>query len=77
MIREVRSFTVFFDKNKNGSYTVTVPVLPGLVTEGKNIEEAKIMAGDAIKCYLEGLKKDREDVPEETETAQMRITVSV
>lgn len=77
IVKRVRSFTAFFDKNRNGTYTVTVPSLPGLVTEGKNIENARVMAGDAILCYVEGLKKDREDIPEETETAQMRITVPI
>jgi predicted RNase H-like HicB family nuclease len=75
--KQVHSYTAFFDRNSNGSYTVTVPSLPGLVTEGRNIEEARTMAGDAIKCYVEGLAKDREEIPEETEMAQMRITVTV
>jgi len=75
--KKVHSYTAFFDRNSNGSYTVTVPSLPGLVTEGKNIEDARAMAEDAIKCYVEGLAKDNEVIPEETETAQMRITVTV
>jgi predicted RNase H-like HicB family nuclease len=50
--------------------------LPGLVTEGNTLEEARKMAEDAIQCYIEGLKKDREEIPEETESAQMRILVT-
>jgi predicted RNase H-like HicB family nuclease len=76
LTKQVRSFTAFFDRNKNGSYTVTVPSLPGLVTEGNTLEEARKMAEDAIQCYIEGLKKDREEIPEETESAQMRILVT-
>lgn len=75
-IKQVRSFTAFFDKNKNGVYTVTVPSLPGLVTEGNTIENARRMAEDAVQCYVEGLRKDSEDIPEETESAQVRITVT-
>jgi len=75
--KRIRSFTAFFDRNHNGYYTVTVPSLPGLVTEGRNIDHARLMAEDAIKCYVEGLKKDSESIPEEAETAQMQITVSV
>ncbi len=33
-------YTAFFEANENGEYTVTVPALPGLVTEGKDLEEA-------------------------------------
>lgn len=74
--KQVRSFTAFFDRNRNGAYTVTVPSLPGLVTEGKTMENAREMAEDAIQCYIEGLKKDREEIPEETESAQVRILVT-
>ncbi|OHA26855.1 MAG: hypothetical protein A3C06_02320 [Candidatus Taylorbacteria bacterium RIFCSPHIGHO2_02_FULL_46_13] len=73
--KKVRSYTAFFERNTNGSYTVTVPSLPGLVTEGKDIEDARLMAEEAVKCYLDGMVKDHEVIPEETETAQIRITV--
>ncbi len=76
MLKKVRSYSAFFEKNTNGSYTVTVPSLPGLVTEGRTIEDARIMAEDAIKCYLEGLVKDKEEIPEEAEIAQMQIHVA-
>jgi len=75
--KKIHSFTAFFDKNRNDFYTVTVPSLPGLVTEGKDMENAKEMAEDAIKCYLEGLAKDNEEITEENETAQVRISVAV
>ncbi|HEX4544394.1 MAG TPA: type II toxin-antitoxin system HicB family antitoxin [Candidatus Acidoferrum sp.] len=68
-------YTAFFEANENGGYTVTVPVLPGLVTEGKNLEEAREMAKDAIRCYIQGLKKAREPIPVEKETAQVRLSV--
>jgi antitoxin HicB len=68
-------YTVFFEANENGWYTVTVPALPGLVTEGKNLEDARRMAKDAIRCYIEGLKKAKESVPVERETAQLKLSV--
>jgi predicted RNase H-like HicB family nuclease len=43
----VHECTAFFEANENGGYTVTVPALPGLVTEGKNLEHARDMAKDA------------------------------
>jgi predicted RNase H-like HicB family nuclease len=68
-------YTVFFEANENGAYTVTVPALPGLVTEGKNLEDARRMAKDAIRCYIEGLKKAKENIPVERETAQLKLSV--
>jgi len=54
-----------------------VPALPGLVTEGDDLIEAKKNAEEAIKCYLEGLIKDKAKIPEEKEVAQIRIEVKV
>ena len=59
-------FTVVFDRTEEG-YTVTVPALPGLVTEGRSRDEARTMAVDAIRCHIESLRKDGEPVPSEIE----------
>jgi predicted RNase H-like HicB family nuclease len=71
----VHEYTAFFGSNENGGYTVTVPSLPGLVTEGKDLDHARSMAKDAIQCYIEGLKKAKEPIPVERETAQVKISV--
>ena len=71
----VYEYTVFFTANEHGGYTVTVPALPGLVTEGRDLEDARDMAKDAIQCYIQGLKKAREAIPVERETAQVRLAV--
>jgi predicted RNase H-like HicB family nuclease len=49
--------------DETGGYVVTCPALPGLVTEGDTLEEAREMAADAILCYLEGLEKDGQQPP--------------
>ncbi len=71
----IYEYTAFFEANERGGYTVTVPALPGLVTEGKDLEHARDMAKDAIRCYIEGLKKAKEAIPVERETAQLKLTV--
>lgn len=68
-------YTAFFEANEHGGYTVTVPALPGLVTEGKDLKHARNMAKDAIRCYIEGLKKAKQRIPVERETAQLRLSV--
>jgi antitoxin HicB len=72
----VYEYTAFFEANEHGGYTVTVPALPGLVTEGKNLEHARDMAKDAIRCYIEGLRKAKEPIPVEKETAQLKVSVT-
>ncbi|MGD0966275.1 MAG: type II toxin-antitoxin system HicB family antitoxin [Candidatus Acidiferrales bacterium] len=57
------NFTVFFEPAVEGGYVVTCPALPGLVTEGDTLAEARRMAQDAIRAYLESLRKDGEPIP--------------
>jgi len=71
------TFTVVFDRNELGGYTVTVPALPGLVTEGASLDEAKQMAREAIKCYLESMLKDGLPLPEEREVLHEQVRVAV
>jgi antitoxin HicB len=58
-------FTVLFEPAEEGGYVVTCPALPGLVSEGDTLEEAREMAKDAILGYLESLRKDGEPIPED------------
>ena len=58
-------------------YQVTVPLLPGLITYGRTLAEAREMARDAILCHLEGLKKDGEAIPDEKSTIQEKLRVAV
>lgn len=71
----VHEYTAFFELNEHGGYTVTVPALPGLVTEGRDLNHARAMAEDAIRCYIEGLKKAKEPIPVERDSAQVKISV--
>jgi predicted RNase H-like HicB family nuclease len=73
--KRVHEYTAFFEANEHGGYTVTVPALPGLVTEGKDLEHARAMAKDAVRCYIEGLKKAKEPIPLERESAQVKISI--
>jgi antitoxin HicB len=57
------SYTVLFEPAEEGGFIVTCPALPGLVTEGDTLEEARIMAQDAIRGYIESLRKDHLPIP--------------
>ncbi|MBI4548909.1 MAG: type II toxin-antitoxin system HicB family antitoxin [Ignavibacteriae bacterium] len=59
------NYTVLFEPIEDGGYLVIVPALPGIVTHGSTIEEARMMAADAIKCHCEGLLKDGEPLPKD------------
>jgi antitoxin HicB len=58
-------YTVLFEPAEEGGYVATCPALPGLVTEGDTLEEARTMVRDAIRGYLESLHKDGLPIPED------------
>ena len=58
-------------------YQVTVPLLPGLVTYGRTLEESRAMARDAIRCHLEGLLKDGEPIPDEKTSRKEKLRVAL
>jgi predicted RNase H-like HicB family nuclease len=58
------TYTVVLQPEPEGGYTVTCPTLPGLVTYGETLEEARAMAADAIRGYIECLREDGEPTPE-------------
>jgi len=57
------TFTMLFEPAEEGGYVVTCPALPGLVTEGDTMEEARRMAEDALRLYLETLIEDGMPIP--------------
>ena len=65
------------NKLEASGYQVTVPLLSGLITYGRTLAEAREMARDAIRCHLEGLKKDGERIPDEKNTIQERLRVAL
>lgn len=56
-------YNLFLLPEPEGGFTVIVPALPGCVTYGSNLVEAKKMAADAIHGYIVSLRKHREPVP--------------
>lgn len=64
-IAKVLKYTVIFEPVEEGGYVVTVPALPGCVTEGDSLEQAMKMVKDAISGYISSLKKHNEYIPEE------------
>jgi predicted RNase H-like HicB family nuclease len=58
-------YTVLMDKNESGGYTVTVPSLPGCISEGETLEEALKNIEEAIAGYSETLKILKKPVPGE------------
>jgi antitoxin HicB len=74
---KILNFTVVLTPDVTGGYVVTCPALPGLVTEGDTLDEARAMAADAIRGYLESLEKDGEPIPvDQSITEQLAVEVA-
>ncbi len=67
-MRKTFRYNIIFRPEPEGGFTVIVPSLPGCVTYGKNLNEAKKMAADAVKGYVASLKKHRETIPTDEES---------
>lgn len=58
-----REFDVVMVAEPEGGYSVFVPELPSVATQGETIEEARANAQDAIEGYLEVMHEDGLPVP--------------
>lgn len=57
-------YRIILDWNEDeDGFTVTVPTLPGCVTEGDTIEEALTNVKEAIKGYLRALEIQGKPIP--------------
>ena len=56
------SYRILLRPEPEGGYTVIVPSLPGCVTYGKTVREARAMAADAIQAYLASVRKHGEQI---------------
>jgi antitoxin HicB len=61
-------FNIVLRPEPEGGFTAMVPVLPGCVTYGRTLSEAKSVAKDAISAYIESLKKHNEPIPTDDES---------
>lgn len=66
-------YKVILELNELGSYTVTVPALPGCVSQGETREEALANIREAIACYIESLREDGLPIPEDVETCEIEV----
>lgn len=76
-MKKILHYNLIFKSEPGGEFTVIVPSLPGCVTYGKNLQEAKKMAKDAIEGYLFSLKKHGESIPSDTDDFVSSIDVNI
>lgn len=55
-VAQLSTYTAVFEPAREGGYTVTVPALPGCISEGDTFEEAYENIREATELYLEELR---------------------
>jgi predicted RNase H-like HicB family nuclease len=62
----MREYTIILDPDSKGrGFTVTVPALPGCITQGRTREQAVDRAREAILLHIESLLADGESIPDD------------
>lgn len=67
------TYKIHLHKEPEGGFTVSVPVLPGCITYGKDVDEAIAMAKEAIELYIEELQERGETIPDDSNTLEYSI----
>ncbi len=57
---EAGPFTAVYERTDDGWWVVTVPEIPGAVSQGRTLEEARFMIKDATRMLLEVRREDAE-----------------
>lgn len=60
----IRHYIGLIHKDADSDFGVSFPDLPGVVTAGTTLDDARAMAEEALALHIEGLVEDGEAVPE-------------
>jgi predicted RNase H-like HicB family nuclease len=72
-----KNYRVVIEPGEDGWFVVTVPALPGCITQGKTVEEAEKNAKEAIEAYLESLIKRHKKIPDQQGVRIREVAVEV
>jgi antitoxin HicB len=70
------SFSVVLEPQENGGFTVLVPALPEVVTEGDTEQEALANAEEAIRAILAYRRDQGMTIPADSHPEIRRVTVA-
>jgi predicted RNase H-like HicB family nuclease len=65
-------FPIAIHKDPTSDYGVTVPDLPGCFSAGSSVDEAMLMAREAIELYLDTLVADGREIPVPSDIQTLR-----
>jgi predicted RNase H-like HicB family nuclease len=60
----MKQYIALIHKDADSDYGVSFPDLPGVISAGSTLDEARDMATEALALHIEGLMEDGEAIPE-------------
>ena len=66
-------FTIVVERDEDGLYVASVPVIQGCYTQGETYEEVMENIKDAIKLHIEARKELGEPIPVEVAIDEVRV----
>ncbi len=60
----MRNYIGLIHKDADSHFGVSFPDFPGVVTAGTSLDDARVMAEEALTLHIEGLAQDGEAIPE-------------
>jgi predicted RNase H-like HicB family nuclease len=62
----MRHYIALIHKDAGSDYGVSFPDIPGVISVGSTLDEARRMAAEALALHLEGMAAEGEAIPEPT-----------
>lgn len=69
------TYKIQLHKETEGGFTAIVPLLPGCITYGEDVDQAIAMAKEAIELYIEELNERGEVVPDNSNTLEYSLNL--
>ena len=66
---------ILIEQDEDGVFVAECPTLPGCISQGNSREEALANIQDAIKGYLESLRKHDEPIPPSIEEEVVEVSL--
>ena len=57
-------YIAYLDKEKKSDFGVSFPDFPGCITAGKTLDEARLMAAEALAMHIASIAEDGKAIPE-------------
>jgi antitoxin HicB len=74
-MENIYKLPLVLDPQPEGGWTITCPVLPGLITEADTVEEIPVNVADALEALIEGYVEMDQPLPDVLEPIRNNVPI--